>query len=111
MFTKLYLDTTNPNLTLQDMFQMNILFPMIISIIFHTCIYGAAVNLASYIFFGNMLNPIVNKRFLISLLVIMIFGFFARFFHVKEIYRAYNGDLQKTRQHMDKMYISWIFIS
>lgn len=41
----------------------------------------------------------------------MFFGFFARFFHVKDIFKAYNGDIERTRNHLDKLYISWIFIS
>jgi len=41
----------------------------------------------------------------------MFFGFFARFLHVKEIYRAYDSNLEKTRNHLDRLYIGWIFIS
>jgi hypothetical protein len=41
----------------------------------------------------------------------MFFGFFARFLHVKEVYRAYGNDMEKTREHVDKLYIGWIFIS
>jgi hypothetical protein len=41
----------------------------------------------------------------------MVFGFVARFLHVKDIYKAYNNDLDKTRSHLDKLFISWIFIS
>jgi hypothetical protein len=41
----------------------------------------------------------------------MFFGFFARFFHVKEVYRAYHKNMEKTRTHLDKLYIGWIFIS
>jgi hypothetical protein len=41
----------------------------------------------------------------------MIFGFIARFFHVKDIYKAYDNDLDKTRNHLDHRFISWIFIS
>jgi hypothetical protein len=46
-----------------------------------------------------------------SLFVIMAFGFLARFFHVKDIYKAYDNDLEKTRSHLDKLYIGWVFIS
>jgi hypothetical protein len=41
----------------------------------------------------------------------MFTGFFARFLHVKEVYKSYGYDLEKTRNHLDKLYIGWIFIS
>lgn len=107
MFTDVYLTTTNPRLSLNELFRINVL----ISVIFHTVLYTAFFNLASYIFLGKSLSTIVNIRLVVSLLIIMIVGFFARFLHVKEIYRAYNYDMTKTRAHLDKLYISWIFIS
>ena len=111
MLTKLYLDTTNPNLKFSQLFQPNIFIPMLISIVFHTVIYILFFNMASYIFFGKTLSKLVNTRLLYFLLPIMFFGFIGRFYHVKEIYRAYNGDMNKTRNHLDRLYISWIFVS
>jgi len=78
---------------------------------FHTVIYALFVNLATYIFFGKILPNAINVRLAGSLFVIMAFGFLARFFHVKDIYKAYNYDLEKTRSHLDKLYIGWVFIS
>ena len=111
MFTKLYLDTTNPKLHFSQLFEPKIFIPLIISTIFHTIIYASFCNLVSYIFFNKILSPQVNKKLFVSLLLIMFFGFFARFYHVKEIYKAYNGDMEKTRNHLDKFFITWIFIS
>jgi hypothetical protein len=111
MFTKLYLDTTNPKLLLHEMFQSSILIPIIVSVVFHTFIYTLLCNMANYIFFRKFLSNETNKRLLACLIPIMFFGFFARFYHVKEIYNAYNGDMVKTRNHLDKLYISWLFIS
>ena len=111
MFTKLYLDTTNPKLQLHEMFQSAILIPIVVSVVFHTFIYTLLCNMAAYIFFKKFLSNDTNKRLLTFLIPIMFLGFFARFYHVKEIYKAYNGDMVKTRNHLDKLYISWIFIS
>ena len=111
MFTKLYLDTTNPKLRFAELFQPTIFFPMISSVVFHTIIYSLFLNMVSYIFFGKVLSTEINKRILLFLFPIMFFGFLGRFFHVKEVHRAYDGDMIKTRNHLDKLYISWIFIS
>jgi uncharacterized RDD family membrane protein YckC len=111
MFTKLYLDTTNPKARFGELFEAPILVPMIISVLFHTIIYALFCNMVSYIFFGKGLSLIVNKRLIMFLIPIMVFGFIGRFFHVKDIYRAYNGNMEKTRKHLDKLYITWIFIS
>jgi hypothetical protein len=111
MFTKLYLDTTNPKLQFGQMFHSSIFIPMMSSLVFHTILYTLFCNMVSYIFFGKILSNVVNKRLLLFLIPIMFFGFIGRIFHVKEIYNAYNGDMVKTRNHLDKLYISWIFIS
>jgi hypothetical protein len=79
--------------------------------LFHTIIYALFFNMAHYIFFRKFLSKETNKILLAFLIPIMFFGFFARFYHVKEIYNAYNGDMVKTRNHLDKLYISWLFIS
>lgn len=111
MFTKLYLDTTDPQLSLYDMFTPRIFLPMVLSVVFHTLIYISGINLVYWIFLGKVLSNRINARLLFLLFVIMFFGFFARYFHVKDIYRSYNKDDEKTRRHMDRLYISWIFIS
>jgi len=111
MFTDLYLQTTNPKLPFSALFRANIFKNIVLSVIFHTIVYAGFSNLVSYIFFGKVLGNAINIRLIISLLLIMFFGFFARFAHVKEIYRAYNYDDVKTRDHLNKLYIGWIFIS
>lgn len=111
MFTELYLRTTDPKLPFSKFVSPPILTNMLISIVFHTVVYASFVNLLSFIFTGKILSTSINYRLLFSLLLIMIFGFIARFFHVKEIYNAYDNDLDKTRNHLDKLFITWIFIS
>ena len=111
MITKLYLDTTNPKLRFIDMFSMSIFVPLVVSVLFHTVIYTAFANIISYIFYNKILDYDANIRLIVFLLIIMFLGFFARFLHVKEIYNTYNGNMEKTREHLDKLYIGWIFIS
>jgi hypothetical protein len=110
MFTDLYLNSTNPKINLNQFMNLNIK-NIIFSTIFHTIIYAGFCNLVSFIFFGKFLLNIINIRLIISLLIIMFSGFFARYLHVKEIYKAYNYNLDKTRNHLDRLYIGWIFIS
>jgi hypothetical protein len=111
MFTELYLQTTNPKTSLREFFSPDIFTMIVFSTLFHTILYASTFNLASYIFYGKILSSAVNQRLILSLLVIMFLGFFARFFHVKEIYKAYNYNEKQTRDHLDKLYITWIFIS
>jgi len=107
-FTELYLKTTNPeNQTVSN----DILKMIICSVIFHTAIYTLFLNLVKYIFSGTILSKETNTRLVIALLVIMILGFTGRYFHVRDIYKAYNYDKDKTRAHLDKLYVSWLFMS
>jgi len=109
MFTELYLHTTNPKSTLYDLFKEN-LGSILVSVIFHTVIYSLTLNIASFIFFGHILSATVNMRLCMVLSLIMFFGYIARYYHVKDIYRAYRGNIEKTREHCDRLYIGWIFI-
>lgn len=111
MFTKLYLDTTNPHLRFAKLFQPPIFFPILVSVLFHTIIYTLFCNMVSYIFLGKILSSSINTRLVLCLLPLMFFGFIARFIHVHEVYKTYQYDMVKTRNHLDKLYISWIFIS
>lgn len=110
MLTKLYLDTTNPKSTFTELFSNN-MYPLLVSIIFHTILYVLFVNMTYFIFFGRLLSMKINNRLIIALLIIMALGYVGRFYHVKEIYGAYNNDITKTRNHLDKLYISWIFLA
>lgn len=110
MFTELYLSTTNPNISLSKMISQNSIL-LLISIIFHTIMYMSFVNIVSYIFFDRLLSMKINNRLFVVLFVIMTFGYIARFYHVKDVYQAYNKDIIKTRNHLDKLYIGWIFIA
>ena len=111
MFTETYLQTTDPKLPFSQFISRPIITNILLSVIFHTIVYSSFVNLLSLIFTGKILSTSINYRLLLSLFVIMVFGFVARFLHVKDIYKAYNNDLDKTRAHLDKLFISWIFIS
>jgi hypothetical protein len=111
MFTDLYLQTTNPKLFFSRLLNPNIIGKIVFSAIFHTAVYTLFFNLTSYIFFEKILTNYVNKRLIVSLFTIMFLGYFARFWHVKEIFKSYHYDLEKTRQHLDKLYITWIFIA
>ena len=110
MFTKLYLNSTNPKLTLYQLFRENAM-PLLISVLFHTIIYVLVLNIASYIFYNSFLSRRINTILAVTLLLIMSLGYIARFYHVKDIYNAYNYDMERTRNHIDKLYISWIFIA
>ena len=109
MFTDLYLRSTNPDATLADLFKTSsdLVF---ISVVFHTIVYLGAANLASFLFLGKKLPYETNTRLALALALIMFFGYIARHYHVKDIYSAYQHDRQLTRAHMDKLYISWVFI-
>ena len=111
MFTETYLQTTDPKLPFSQLISAPIITNIFVSVVFHTIVYSSFVNLLSFIFTGKILSTTINYRLLLSLFIIMVFGFIARFFHVKDIYKAYNNDLDKTRSHLDKLFISWIFIS
>ena len=111
MFTELYLQTTNPKYPFSTLFERSVFTGIILSVVFHTLVYTAFFNLASYIFTGRILTAPINMRMISALMIIMFFGFFARFLHVKEINRAYGGDIEKTRNHLDRLFIGWIFIS
>ena len=107
MFTDLYLETTNPNLTLSEFFSTRLLSKMGASVIFHTILYMLSFNIGSYVLFGTALATDVNIRISIFLVLVMAFGFLARFYHVKEIYH-YE---EKGKEHVDKTYITWFFLS
>ena len=110
MFTDLYLETTNPNLTLKQFFSPTLLTKMGSSVIFHTLIYSASINVFYFIFTGNFLSSLVNTRILLFLLIVMSFGFLARFYHVKEIYSSYKNP-EKAKDYVDKSFITWYFLS
>lgn len=109
MFTELYLRSTDPKTCLEKMIREN-LGLLLLSIIFHTIIYWSFLNLVSFIFLGKTLSTMMNIRLIITLLMIMSFGYIGRFYHVKDIYSAYGENMERTRAHIDKFFISWVFI-
>ena len=110
MFTKLYLETTDPELTWNEFFGKKNVFMIIISVIVHTILYTLFCNIVSYIFYNKLLNNDVNMRLIISLLVIMFLGYIGRFIHVKSVYKDFNYNYEKTKQYLNTHYNSWVFI-
>jgi uncharacterized membrane protein (DUF485 family) len=110
MFTEAFLVTTDPNVTLSQVWHSPVLVNIVAAIVFHLVIYTAFFNLASAIFTGKLLSAAINQRIVLALLVIMTGGYLARIYHVKDIYRAYRGDTARAREHVNKLFISWIFI-
>lgn len=108
MFTQLYLTTTNPELHLSELSRYS--GDIFLSAVFHTLVYAAFANVVWFIFTGTILSSQINQRLISILIVVMVFGYLARFYHVKEIYQAYDKNMDLTRVHLDKLYIGWIFI-
>jgi len=108
MFTQLYLQSTDP---LRRTSMADMVPAMVGSIVFHTLLYTAFVNLVSFIFVGKLLSNMVNVRLVVSLVLIMCVGFVARVYHVQDIYRAYNYDSHQARGHIDHRFITWPFLS
>lgn len=109
MFTKLYLQTTNPEYSLTEVLKNNSL-SLGLSIFFHTIIYALFINLGFYIFYGRTLKTSIQMRLIGILAIIMSLGYIGRYFHVQDIYNAYDKDVFKTREHVDKFFISWVFL-
>ena len=104
MFTDLYVETTNPTLTLSEFLSARLLTKMASSVLFHTILYVLALNMVSYVF-GDTLSFDVNIRLSIFLVLVMTLGFVARFYRAKELYH-YGG-----KEYVDKAYITWYFLS
>lgn len=104
MFTDLYVETTNPTLTLSEFLSVRLLTKMVASVLFHTILYVVSLNMVSYVF-GYTLSSDVNIRLSIFLVLVMSLGFVARFYRVKELYH-YGG-----KEYVDKAYITWYFLS
>lgn len=104
MFTDLYVETTNPTLTLSEFLSVRLLTKMATSVLFHTILYVLSLNMASYVF-GYKLSSDINIRLSIFLVLVMSLGFVARFYRVKELYH-YGG-----KEYVDKAYITWYFLS
>jgi hypothetical protein len=110
MFTELYLKTTNPTTQWIELFQPYWFSLWIFSVFYHILLYTGFANLVSFVFLGRLLSLAVNQRLVLSLFVIMMIGYFGRIQYVKDIYKGYEYDREKTRQHTDQFFISWIFL-
>lgn len=109
MFTDLYFKTTDPKMGFSDFLKEN-LRGISLSILFHTLIYVLFLNLVSFIFLNKPLTLKINVKLVISLFIIMILGYIARFYQVKDIYQRYENNLEQTRKHIDKAYVTWVFL-
>ena len=110
MFTNVFLITTDPTLPVSSLLRFQVISQIVLSIVFHTIVYMGVVNTFSYVFFGRMLSSTINQRLLVALLLIMAVGYIARMVHVREIYRAYHQDETRSRDHINRLFISWVFI-
>jgi uncharacterized protein YqhQ len=110
MSTKLFLETTNPKLTWNEVIKKNLIFSIFLSIILNTAVYTIILNLTSYVFLGKILSNNINIRLIMVLIIIMIFGYIGRNMHSREVYRAFHGDEKKTRKFLNQHYNSWIFL-
>jgi len=110
MFTKLYLETTNPKTSWNRFFSTTILSLIAMSVIFHTILYTLFFNVVNFIFFGKLLSKKINIRLISCLLLIMLFGYLGRFIHVKQVYKDYNYNNEKTKEYLNTHYNSWVFI-
>jgi len=110
MFTKLYLDTTNPKITWKEIIQTNIWVMIIISILFHTVVYSIFINVVYFIFSGKRLSNIINIRLVIVLLLIMFFGYIGRIMRVKDIYETFHHNEKVTREFTNQIYNTFIFL-
>jgi hypothetical protein len=110
MFTELYLKTTDPTTQWIELFQPYWFSLFLFSVIYHIFLYTGFANLVSFVFLGHLLSLAINIRLVLCLLVIMIVGYFGRIQYVKDIYKGYKYNREKTRKHTDQFFISWVFL-
>jgi hypothetical protein len=107
MFTSVYLQTTDPKIHWSAWSWKSVVG----AILFHTVLYAAVFNLANFVWRDRPFATSINVRLIPILLVIMTVGFFGRYYHVQEIYRAYKNDAEKTRQHCNHVFLTWFFMA
>jgi len=110
MFTKLFLQTTDPKLDWSTFFSTPIMVMVILSIIFHTILYTAFLNIASFVFLNKFLNKQINARLICCLFLIMFFGYIGRLWHSKETLQDFSNNYEKAKYYLQQHYNSWIFI-
>jgi cell division protein FtsW (lipid II flippase) len=109
MLSELYLKTTDPDVQYTDL--LKLLGPILVSVVLHTVLYAGFANLVAFVFLGRPLAQATNVRLVIALAVIMLAGFVARVAHVQEIAAAYKGDKARIRAHVDKVFLTWFYLS
>jgi hypothetical protein len=110
MFTKLYLDTTNPKITWKEIIHTNIWLMIIFSILFHTICYSIFINIVYFIFSGKFLSNIINIRLVNVLMLIMFLGYIGRLIHVKDMYQTFHHNENITRDFTNQAYNTCIFL-
>jgi hypothetical protein len=110
MFTKLFLQTTNPTLDWSVFFSVNMMSMVILSILFHIILYTSFANIASYVFLNKPLSNVVNTRMIVCLFFIMLSGYIGRVWHSKQVYKDFDNNREKTREYLYQHYNSWVFI-
>ena len=111
MFAEIYLHTTNPELSFSEIFRGKWILLILMSILCHAIVYLAFINCVHYIFLNKVLDNNKNINIFCILFAVMVAGYVGRVLNVQNIYRAYNKDAKKTREHCDKVYLTPIFIA
>jgi hypothetical protein len=110
MFTEVYLRTTDPDFKLIQFLEPRLFFMTLLSIITHAIVYICFINLVYYCFTNRFCSSKTNVRLFSILGLIMFPGYIGRVLHIKDVYKAYHYDKEKTRIHVNQHYNSWIFI-
>ena len=104
MFTKLYLDTTQPGQNPRKLLQDQRVYT---SALVHTVFYMVLVVVIASVFKIKKIDML--NLFILSM-TIQVLGYPARAWHVNEIYKTYGDNFEAARAHIDKQYITWFFI-
>ena len=104
MFTKLYLDTTQPGQKPWELLKDQRVYT---SALIHTILYmGLALFVASVF----KIKKIDLLNLFILSMTIQVLGYPARAWHVNQIYNTYGDNIEAAREHINKQYITWFFI-
>jgi len=109
MFVRLYHITTDPDTTWKVFFSCPVVSLIIVSIFFHILVYVIFLNAVSFIFLNRPLSEGVNTRLIVALGVIMVLGYVARFYHVKNVAAVFR-DRRQAREYIDQRYNTWLFL-
>jgi hypothetical protein len=112
LFSKLFLETTDPLTPISRLFQLDVST----SILFHTILYLFLIKLVT-----NLLNidikPKLYQKLCIVLIITMVFGYYFRLHRVKSLYKVYiesgiNRDMARKLSIglLHKGYMTYYFL-